>query len=283
MRKITTLFIIAVVMTGLCSSAFALAPMGPPKARLDLQQWSLGLEYENSKMDFETSKDYRVETIDGSVVPTSGPKSKYKIEDFKTNTVYVNAGYGITGDWDYYMQFGVSDASADITEIEAGIVGDQYKGFDSSFGFSWGLGTRATFAKDGDLSWGGLLQANYAKPDSSDLTCLGDEYFRGNAQIEYWDIQLAAGPTFESEYLRIYGGPFLHLLYGQVDLDGTAVYPDPDPATITVTSSMDIEMKVEAGAYAGAQFYLDENCSLYTECQFTSDAFGIGVGITWRY
>jgi hypothetical protein len=284
MKKITILLIILAFVTGISSSAFALSPMGPPKARLEPHQWSFGLDYEHSEMDIETTSNLRTETIDGVEVPADGPKSKYEIDGLTSNMVYVNAGYGLSGTWDVYAQVGLSDAQADITEVQAGgVTGDKYKNFDSSYGLAWGLGTRTTLAKDGDIIWGGLLQVGWAKPDSSDLTCVGDPYFKGDAEINYWEIQLAVGPTFESDYYRIYGGPFLHFVYGDVDLKGTATYPEPDPAVVTVKSSKNIDNNVNIGGYVGTQLYLTENSSMYAECQFTSDAFGIGVGIAWKF
>ena len=285
MRKITTLLIIGAFVTGISNSAFALSPMGPPKARLEPRQWSFGLDYEHSEMDLETVSNPRIETQDGVVVTDTDPvKSKYEIDGLTSNMVYANIGYGLSGSWDLYVQAGLSDAQADITEVQAGgVTGDKYKNFDSSYGLAWGVGTRATFAKDGDITWGGLLQVSWAKPDSSGLTCVGDPNFEGDAEIEYWEIQLAVGPTFESEYYRIYGGPFLHFVYGSIDLKGTATYPEPDPAVITVNSSNNINNNVNIGGFIGTQLYLAENSSLYAECQFTSDAFGIGVGIAWKF
>ena len=82
MRKLTTLLIIVAFIAGISSSALALTPMGPPKARLAPHQWSFGIDYEHSKMDLETTSELRTETIDGEVVPNDGPKSKYKIDRY---------------------------------------------------------------------------------------------------------------------------------------------------------------------------------------------------------
>jgi hypothetical protein len=50
-----------------------------------------------------------------------------------------------------------------------------------------------------------------------------------------------------------------------------------------VKADHDIREESQLGGYAGAQWYLDENSSLYTEIQFTDDAWGAGVGITWKF
>ena len=277
----SSLFFISIVIIISSSSVFGLSPMGAPKANLTEGKWSLGLEYEHSNMDIETSLDFSTEIIDGTTMPPS-VKSKYKIEDLKSDMFFTNVGYGITENCDIYLRLGISDAQTNINEIQAGgTTGEQFRGFDSNFGFAWGIGSRATFFEEGNLSIGGLLQTNWTNPDSSEITISGDPYFSGKAEIEYWEIQMAAGPTFEFDYFRIYGGPFLHFLSGDIDLNGTGIYPGP--TTITLESSKDIEKNTEIGGFVGVQFDIEENYSLYTECQFTSDAWGLGAGIIWKF
>jgi hypothetical protein len=282
MKKKTAHLTVATILSlVICSSTFALSPMGPSKAMLEQEQWSLSFEFEYTEMDLETSSNYRTETINGIPIPPT-LKSKYEIEELQSDMFFANIGLGISENWDIYMRLGMFDAQADVTEIQTGsVTGDQYEGFDGSHGFNLGIGTRATFFEDEDVSWGGLLQAHWANPHSSKITCAGDPYFSGKAELEYWDIQMAVGPTLELDYYRIYGGPFLYFVYGDIELEGTGIYPGP--TTITLKSSKDIKEDAQFGGYVGAQFYLAEDSSLYTECQFTSDAWGLGFGITWKY
>ncbi len=280
MRKTTTLLVIAVMLTLITGSAFALAPMGPPMSRLEQDQWSIGLEYEHSEMDIETSNATGSEFQDGIFVGST-PKKKYEINGLKSDMFYANLGFSIVKDWDMYLRLGFSDAKDDIKEIQTGgVTGDKYQGFKGSYGASWGIGTRASFYQEENMTLGALLQANWSNPGSSDITCVNNaDFTTGEVELDYWEIQLAAGPTFDFDYFRIYGGPFLHFVYGNFDLNATFV----DTPVITFETSNDIKESVQIGGYVGTQWYLTESSSLLAELQFTGDAWGLGLGVTWKF
>jgi len=55
MKKRIALFAVAFMILGVSGSAvLALSPMGPPKALLGQDQWSVGIEYANETMDLES-------------------------------------------------------------------------------------------------------------------------------------------------------------------------------------------------------------------------------------
>ncbi|MHC4542424.1 MAG: hypothetical protein ACYS74_21995 [Planctomycetota bacterium] len=92
--------------------------------------------------------------------------SKHKIEDYTTNLILGRLDYGVTRDLDVFLCLGFSDAQDDMSEERAtGSQGNEYSGLDCDFGFAWGLGTRATFLQEGDVTWGGLLQV--IRPESA--------------------------------------------------------------------------------------------------------------------
>ncbi len=284
MKKRRVLSALAFIVVGVCGSvAIAMPPMGPPRATLQEGQSSFGLEFSHSEMDLEAFGTLKV--LDQGAPSWEPYYRKYKIESLKSNMFLGRLGAGLWENWDIFVRFGITDAQDEITEVLANdALGDQYKDFDGSSGFALGLGTRATFYQEGNTTWGGLLQITWSNPDGSSITDANDTYFSGDAEINYWEVQIAIGPTVEFNNCRFYGGPFLHFINGDLDINGKT----KDPTTGFVTdrfknSSFDIKEESQFGGYAGAQWYLGENSSLFTEFQFTNDAWGIGVGTAWKF
>ena len=146
-----------------------------------------------------------------------------------------------------------------------------FEDFDGDYGFAYGFGTKATFAKNDNVSWGALFQMGWTK---SEDTYTDTDFGFGTVDLEadFYEMQIAVGPTYEMQGWRIYGGPFLYFLDG--DLDFKAV---------GVSGSFDLEEESQFGGYVGAEFDLAENCLLYVEGQFTSDAYTVGTGIGWKF
>jgi hypothetical protein len=287
MEKRTVSLALIFMVVGSCNSiVFALSPMGPPRACLQEGQWAFGLELGYNEMDLESFGPVKeTQYLLSTPLTSSSSFAKYKIENFKTNMYLARLGVGTWENWDMFVRFGASDAQDEISEVLAnGTAGtDQYRDYDGGLGFTWGFSTRATFYEQGDTTWGGLLQITWANPDGSDITNENDTTFTGDVEIDYWEVQVAIGPTVEFENLRIYGGPFLHFLNGDLTLNGQIADPPGVPDLIVVDTSHDIREESQLGGYAGAQWYLDENSSLFTEFQFTSDAWGVGVGTIWKF
>ena len=287
MEKRIALLVVGLIVICLSSSiVVALPPMGPPKALLGQNQWDVGLEYSNQKIDLQSwSTNVETRIVDG--VPISSPDSsyaKYEIKDLKSNMILGRVDYGINGNWDVFLRLGVADAQDDISEVLAdGSSGYQYSGFDGGYGFAWGLGTRTTFWQDGDVTWGGLFQITWSAPDDSSIDLKGLEFRGGNAEIDFREIQVAAGPTVQMDNFQIYGGPFLHFVNGDLDISGTQVTDEDTPFDILMKSSGDIWEESQFGGYAGAYWDVRENIACYIEGQFTGDAWSIGVGATRRF
>lgn len=280
MEKKIVLLAVAIIIVAMSNSAvLALVPMGPPKALLGQDRWDIGIEYSRQTMDLEADGDV-TETPSG--LPVSR-RVKHNLNDLKSNIVMVRAGYGINDSWDAFARLGIADAKDDIEQTYPdGAPTDTFKGYDGSFGLAWGLGTRATFWQDEQLSWGGLCQITWLNPDDSSIDLSGDPVFSGKADIDnMWEVQIAAGPTWRAvENLCIYGGPFLHFVNGELDFSGSTV----DMGTNILTkASSDIEEKSQLGGYVGAQFDLDQNTFCFIEGQLTDDAWGIGIGASRRF
>lgn len=279
MEKKIALFAVAFILVFVSNSVvLALVPMGPPKALLGQDRWDIGIEYAYTSMDLEAVGT----VLDIQPGLTVARKDKHNIENFKSNIIMGRAGYGINDDWDAYVRLGVADAQSDIDRIFSdGAAPDEYKGFDGNFGLAYGFGTRATFWQDSEVSWGGLLQITWLEPGDSSIDLKDDPVFTGDAEIDIWEVQIAVGPTLRLDNdVRVYGGPFLHFVNGDLDLSGQTVDMGTD---LRVEASGDIEEESQFGGYAGAHLDVDENTSCCIEFQFTSDAWGFGIGAARRF
>lgn len=279
MKKKIALFAFALMIVTVSNSAvLALVPMGPPKAQLGQDRWEIGIEYSRQTMDLEakgTVKDIQPGLI-------TSRKGKHNIKDLESNIITARVGYGINNNWDAFIRLGLADAKGDIERIfPDNAAPDEYKGFDGSFGPALGFGTKATFWQDEELSWGGLCQITWLKPDDSSITLADDPVFSGDAEIDIWEVQIAVGPTWRAfDNLCVYGGPFLHFVNGDLDLSGSTI----DMGTpISVDASGDIEEESQFGGYVGSQFDLDKNTFCFIEGQFTGDAWGISIGASRRF
>lgn len=218
----------------MCSQAFGLTFMGPPMAELEQGQKSAGFNLSYSEMDVEVSAFGLSGTLD----------------DVESFTYLVNIGYGISDNWDAYLRLG-------LTDIE-------FEDFDSSSEFAYGFGTKVTFGQQDAVTWGGLFQILWSEADD---TVLGIK-----DEIDYYEIQIAFGPTYDYDGISIYGGPFLHFIDGDIKESGPGY---------SITG--DIEQESEFGGYVGLNAELTESANWQIELQFTGDAYAICTGLGWKF
>ena len=282
-KKIALLAVAFMIVIVTNSAVLALTPMGPPKAMLGQDRWDIGVEYSYQTMDLEaTGKDTNIEHIPSLYITTR--KGKYEINDFKSNVILGRLGYGISDSWDAFVRLGAVDGQCDLEQTFPDSARHEYKDFDGSFGLAWGFGTRATFWQDEKLSWGGLFQMTWMEPDDSSISSIispGNLHYSGTADIDIREVQIAVGPTWQIEdNVRIYGGPFLHYVDGDLDISGEIVDPG---VGVEMKSSGDLEEKSQFGGYVGANFDVDENTSCFIEYQLTDDAWAFGLGAARRF
>jgi len=284
MEKRIVLFAVTFMIVSASGSAvLALSPMGPPKAMLGQDQWAVGIDYANETMDLEASgTDRNIEHIPSLYITTR--RGKYNIDDLKSNIVLGRVSYGISDNWDAFLRLGVADAECDIDQTYPDGALHQYSGFDGSFGFAWGLGTKVTIWEDENITWGGLLQMTWVEPGDSSISSIilpGNLNYSGTAEIKFWEVQLAIGPTWRlDDSFSIYGGPFLHFVNGDLDFSGQIVDPG---VGIDMEFSGDLKEKSQFGGYVGAHLDVDVNTSCFVECQLTGDAWGIGIGAARKF
>jgi len=219
--------------------------MGPPSAGLDAGQWGVGINYLNTETDIVISS------------PALG--SDITLEDLETDRVLGTIGYGIADWWEVYAGVGATGIS--------------FNDFDTGYVFSYGLGTKVTIIEGKQLSWGGLFQMTWLDGDDSISETIGPFTFTGTADLDWYEMRIAVGPTWQpTRSIKLYGGPMLFLMDGDIDV------------TINgLSTAGDLEQDSEAGAYAGAQISLIPNVALTIEGQFTSDSRGVGGGIRCKF
>jgi len=270
------------MVVGLCSSGALAASMGPPVAGLEAGKWSVGLDYAYTDMTV-SEKGVYTESADIFVPPPDDARKTTPYEmkdDFESNMLFVNFGYGISDKLEVFLRLGFSDIDFPTTD------GD----WDAGSDFAYGLGAKATFYEVGDLKLGGLAQMTWASADGdvsvvktsmAGIPYLGTRTLEGTGEFEWDEIKLAVGPSYKlTEGVSIYGGPFYHLISGDYDLDATRTALD---GVSLIEESGDFEEESDFGFYIGGQIDFSENLPFYIEWQSTGDADVVGLSLAYRY
>ena len=266
---------LALVVAGLSgSAAFALDPMGPPAASLQRGQFKAGADFSHSTMDLKLNKGTWVEYLDG-VFFDSGDAVSLTLKNFKANKAYANLGYGVADNFEAFLRLGGASSRFGDSLWE-----DQEE-FDSNADFAVGGGIRATFYEEGNVALGGLVQTSWAAFDGQ---LKAAHWASGDfVEIDITEVQIAVGPTVRcTDRLQIYGGPFLHVVGG--DLDDNFVAVDAGTGGLLASEySWNIDEKSIFGGYIGAQVELIENCLLNIEYQHTGAADAFGASLIWMH
>jgi hypothetical protein len=276
MRTTKTLLATTLVVAGLLAAvASGGAPMGSPTAQLGEGKWGWGVEYGYEQMDLEAS---------GKVTDQSIPffwSQDFKIEDLASNLLFGSLSYGICDTWDIFVRVGAADASDDIILSPAdSTAAERRDAFDGDFGVAWGVGTRGTFCRSGPWSVGGVMQVTWFRPGDSDFSIvdpfLPDETWVGQVDLEYWQAQFGLAAALQSGIWRVWAGPFLQFVGGDMDFDGTAIIGD---SSAGLKWSSDIRQSSEIGAFAGMSWAFTDSFNLRVEGQVTEDSFLLSAGV----
>jgi hypothetical protein len=254
--------------------------MGPPTATLEEGQWSFGGEFGLEEMDMEAC---------GKVTDEFASRfwtQRFTIEDYETKMLFGTVEYGVCDNWGIFARFGGADGKGDIvappTDNSAVEVTDT---FDGNPGFAWGMGTRATFCRSGPWSVGGLMQVTWFNPGDSDFTVpdaldLPGGTWIGDVELSYWQTQISLAAAYQADTLRLWIGPFLQFIEGDMDFDGQLVIAEGGgQGNLTWTS--DLEESSQLGVHAGLDWELVERANLWVEGQLTSDSWLLGVGLVF--
>ncbi|MCP4454728.1 MAG: hypothetical protein GY809_24985 [Planctomycetes bacterium] len=274
-----TLFLIL----GVTGSAMALSPIGPAQAVIGEKQWGVGFNVGYQSMDLVTEGTYFEYQS-----PTLDTQAKLALENTKSISSFVQIGLGLSPECDIYGLIGTSDAQGDAT-VRSNPAGVQTHGFSNGEGFdingdhelAWGIGTRFTLRDDETVRWGGVVQMTWQSPKGNSTWAAqsgGGYTIDGTWKLDTWELIVALGPTIVYDNVQFYGGPFLHLVRGNLDFNGT--YSGGD--TGVASTSQKVEEESQVGVYGGMQMDLYENVLLYVDGQFTGKALGIGLGAMVR-
>jgi len=230
---------------------FAIDFMGPPATELKSGQWKAGVIYSFSEQDIEVSGLDIDETVD----------------DVEINRYYAAAAVGIWDGWELNGRIGAAKVEADVASIE----------FDGGTDFAWSWGTKITFASNEKIDWGALFQMSLLRGDKKDVD-LSDWGLSSSSDVELsdaYEMLIAVGPTFKMEGWKLYGGPFLYLVKGDLEVKSTVSEE---------SGTLDIEEDTMFGAYIGAQIEVAKNTCLNIEYALTVGGdWGVGAGIGWRF
>jgi len=254
------------------STAFAGAPMGLPVATLEEGQWSVSAEYAHDKSDMEASGRLCYAFADISWA------QDFEIEDLTSNMFFAAASYGICDNWNLFVRLGAADATDDVVLVPAYSDYAETRGsLDAGYGLAWGIGTRATFCRWGPWTFGGQAQVTWFRPNDGDLVVpdpvILDDVWVGEAEIEYWQTQIGIAAVYQIDTCRLWGGPFLQFIEGDLDFKGAV---EGESGGLTWRS--DLEESSQFGAHAGVDWNMADQWNLYVEGQITGDSWLVGVG-----
>jgi hypothetical protein len=281
------------------SAAFALDPMGPPAAGLKQGQWSAGIEYSYSEMDLKgTHGKYNWSGYwwyyefgygyFGDYVGDSGDLPSIKLKT-KMHKVYARLGLGIQDNWEVFGRIGTSNVDFE----GEGVYYYFYDELEGDTECAIGAGTKVTLWESGNLKLGALAQFSWTESDAKisgrDVDDDDVETWSVSSELEIYEIQLAAGPTYQlMEGVLIYGGPFFHLVHG--DLEVRDSWEDMWGSDIgwgraagEGKATFDVKHRSCFGGYLGGQANIAENASINAEWQHTPDADLVGGAFILRF
>ena len=277
MEKRMLWFAVVVVVVSLCSSNALATTMGPPVAGLEAGKYSIGFDY--SYNDWTLDMDGKESVIleidgDGSLEASGSFKDDL---DLDSSMFFANLGYGVTDKLEVFARLGMADLSD--------------SGFSSSQKFAWGLGTKGTFYEQDALKWGALFQITWGTADDDTTVYVTDPLTGDDVDvdmsmdIDWYEIKVAVGPSYElAEGVSIYGGPFYHMISGDLDADASGRGQEGGVSfDWSASMSADLDEGSSFGGYVGAQAELAENLPCYVEYQFTGDANVFGAGLLYKF
>ena len=286
MQKKSMLIIVFVLVGLIGSAAFALDPMGPPKAGLQKGKFGLGAEYSHTRMTI-TMHGHESETIYEWTVPfsqTSRKVAKFKVK-LDIDKVYGYIGYGLADDWEIFVRLGGMNAdwSERLFPIASTASARDYHG---DTGFAYGFGTKKTFYSKDKLEIGALFQISWAESSARFHGTRDGLTVLETAKLKLMEMQIAVGPTYHlTEKVAIYGGPFWHYAkLGSSDISSSRYEGDPSEEFYKVTkSSYDVDNLSHFGLYIGSEVKLTKSAFYCIEYQHTPSADALAMNLIWKF
>jgi opacity protein-like surface antigen len=280
-RKFLAIAVVLFVAGLWIQVAAALEPLGPPAAGLNEAQWGIGLDFSHSRTDLKLTDGKS--KIDGAPSSAIGP---WKISNFTTDVATVYIGCGLTNQLEGFVRIGgisTEDSSGKLTTYDVnGVPTANPTRHSGHTGYAFGFGGKATFWEQDELKLGGIVQFNWAKPNSRAKVDRGGEIGVGSYDADFviMSVQIAAGPTYRlTDDVSVYGGPFLQYISGDIKLKG----PYPPFPTVDEKHTAGIDEENCFGGYVGLQIELTKNNPLNIEYQHTATDNAIAMNVVWKY
>lgn len=265
------------------SPAWAGAPMGPTLPILEKGQWAFAIEYAYEKVDIEADGTC-VESIVGG--PSESYRQEFTLDGMKTHMLFGRIEYALCNDWDVFVRLGAARSDADAKATGSGVIIGRgaEAGLDAGYGFSAGLGTRATFYRSGPWRIDGLAQVTWLAPDESRFRIAdrddSGQAVAGTAKLEYLQGQIALAAAYRTKTWGLWGGPFVQIIDGDLDLDARFLIDGASAGRIKC--SADIEEDTRFGLSLGADCELTQSLVGWIGGQITDDSWLVGIGILIR-
>jgi hypothetical protein len=255
-----------IILVGIMTSAsFALDQMGAPAGKLGAGKWSLGADYIYSSQNI----DFKNATEDGAA-PDPEDKSG-TIEYVKLQKLYATLGYGLMDKWDVYGRLG--GAHLRLHTPSSFLFYEQT--MSSSIELAYGVGTKVTFYEYGNWKLGALGQASWTNNLEATYKSGADKEV---ITFDLMEAQIAVGPTYKfSESVSVYGGPFAHLVGGDV------TSKDTDGGSPDGTYEADLRQAATLGGYVGVELTGCNNVSANLEFQHTAFANAVAANVTYKF
>ncbi len=270
-----------VLILGLSSSAIALSPIGPTQAVVGQNNWGIGINAGYQSMDLVADGTYfEYQTVEKKT------SAKIALEDIESISSFIELSLGLSPEWDIFGCIGVSNGEGDATvknsdpfvQTHAFAQNEKFD-INGDHEMAFGFGTRFTLKDYDTVKWGGMARITWQKPKGSStwetIQPLDDHSISGDWELDYWELILAVGPTFVYDNVQFYGGPFLHMVRGDLNFSGTYSYPGD---TGSASTTQDLEEEALIGGYLGMQVDLCKTTLFYVDGQFTGKAWGVGAG-----
>jgi hypothetical protein len=276
MDKKRLVMAVAAAVGLLCSVSFAGGPLGPPKALASPGKWLVDVEYAHESVDLKACGKIN-SLYDSSWVSDD---SRFKIEDLRSNMFFGSLTYGLCENWDVFVRLGAADAKDDVKPATDEGYGEKWA-YDGSYGFAWGVGTRATFCQCGPFTFGAVGQLTWFNPGSGEDTFAYDANDTMTAEFDakWRQLQVGVGGTYQADGWWIYGGPCFFFVNGDLDLDATETVTGEGAGTYPSKGTLDLKEKSEFGGWVGVGCNLPKNATCYAEAQIYGDGWLVGAGV----
>ncbi|MCI0498877.1 MAG: hypothetical protein L0Y36_04235 [Planctomycetales bacterium] len=249
---------VVLMVISLSVTAMAIDFMGPPTATLKKGQWRTDFTYHFSENDIELTNI----TIEGFNL------GDLDVDEIEIQRYYATFGYGLDDRWEIYAKIGGADLEQDDIS------------FSSDADLAYGWGTRITMNQSKEVDWGvGFLMSWFGADEDYSGSSESDTY-KTSFDIDAYELQVAAGPTFKMQGWDLYGGIFYYMLEGDIDAKETGT---DGGVPYSLTGTADMEEDSNVGGYVGTLMHLTKNIDAMVELAFVSDGWGVGGGIGWKF